>query len=523
MMNSGNAFQKPQHAAGYVRISRDPYGQEKGVTRQMEDIKELAARLGWTIIRFYVENDTSAYKKRKITLPDGSTAWRVIRPEFTRMLQDLQGGEIDGIIVYDLDRLARQPRDLEDLIDLVEAYRRPVQGVTGNIDLMTSNGRAMARVLTAMANKSSEDTARRVARARLQEANEGRTHKTRRFGRTIEGELIPEEAEVLQWAARRLIDGESWTGTAKILAAGEIQPPGGRWYVQALRYMLLNPTVAGIAVYNGAMREHNGTGTTVESYITSALKNPDGSYVMTTLDKILTVEEWETLVTVFRAGREGKQFTGVNTKKYLLSGLLRCGKAREDGTVCNHPMNGTRITDPKHAGEKIVIYRCPGPAQGGCAGVSRRAALVDKLIEDTLFGYLAKKAPREAPEPEQAAAASDEQRQLDAANARLAKLRTGYATGQVTDETFFATVPLIEAEIKKLTKAAKEAAHARPGYAPMRTVAQVRKAWDEADTAGKRAILGQYLNAIVVKPTAHGRAAFDHSAIVPKWKKIPTA
>src|SRR5689334_6330799 len=117
MLSSGNAFSRPQRAAGYVRISRDPYGQEKGVSRQIEDIKALAAKLGWTIVEIFIENDTSAYKKRKVTLPDGSTAYRVIRPEFARMLEALASGAIDGIIVYDLDRLARQPRDLEDLID----------------------------------------------------------------------------------------------------------------------------------------------------------------------------------------------------------------------------------------------------------------------------------------------------------------------------------------------------------------------------------------------------------------------
>ena len=61
-----------------------------------------------------------------------------------------------------------------------------METVTGNIDLRTSNGRAMARVLVAMANKSSEDTARRVARARLQVAQEGNgsrfTGSRRRFG-----------------------------------------------------------------------------------------------------------------------------------------------------------------------------------------------------------------------------------------------------------------------------------------------------------------------------------------------------
>jgi DNA invertase Pin-like site-specific DNA recombinase len=36
------------------------------------------------------------------------------------MLDDLEVGLIDGIVFYDMDRLARQPRDLEDLIDWVE-------------------------------------------------------------------------------------------------------------------------------------------------------------------------------------------------------------------------------------------------------------------------------------------------------------------------------------------------------------------------------------------------------------------
>ena len=43
-----------------------------------------------------------------------------IRPEWTAMLADLSSGARDGLIAFDLDRVARQPRDLEDLIDAVE-------------------------------------------------------------------------------------------------------------------------------------------------------------------------------------------------------------------------------------------------------------------------------------------------------------------------------------------------------------------------------------------------------------------
>lgn len=522
MMSSGNAFAKPQRAAGYVRISKDPYGMEKGVTRQMEDIRDLAARLGWSIERFYVENDTSAYRKRKVTLPDGSTGWRVIRPEFARMLTDLQSGAIDGVIVYDLDRLARQPRDLEDLIDLVEAHRCPVAGVTGTIDLMTSGGRAMARVLTAMANKSSEDTARRVARARLQEAQEGKTHRIRRFGRTEDGAVIEEEAEVLRWAARRLIDGESWAGTAKLIEQGPVRPPRGEhWYVQALRYMLLNPSVAGIAVYNGALREKGDQRATTERHIGSALKDADGAYVMTGLGPIITVQQWEALTARFAADRAGLAFTGTGTRKYLLSGLLRCGKLRADGTVCNRSLGGTMNTA---RGRKLVVYRCPGVAQGGCGGIQRTAEVLDRLIEEMLFAYLNKKAPRRTQAAPTDTPVSPQQRRLEDTHARLAHLRQSYATGETTEETFFATVPLVEARIRELTKAAKDAEAQRPSFAPIRSAAEVRAAWQQADTAGKRAILGQYLHAIVVKPaTTRGRGAFDYAAIEPKWKDTPTS
>jgi hypothetical protein len=290
--------------------------------------------------------------------------------------------------------------------------------------------------------------------------------------------------------------------------------------VATLRNILLSPTIAGIAVYNGGMRDRSDGRTAQERVMTSALKEADGTYVTTDLDPILTVEQWEALCLTFTTGRDGAEFSGVNTKRYLLSGLLRCGKPRPDGTVCNHPMSGTRI---KSGGKEVVIYRCPGPKNGGCAGVSRRAAPIDDLIEDMLFAYLAAKAPAELYEPEPDAPITQEQADLSAATARLARLSEAFAAGGVTEETFFATVPLLEATIKKLTKAAKEANGAVRGTAPLHTAEDVRARWDKADTAGRRAILGQYLNAIVVKPGVPGRGKFDHNTVDPKWKQMPTA
>ncbi|GAA1940751.1 hypothetical protein GCM10009738_12580 [Kitasatospora viridis] len=158
----------PRRPGVYLRISSDRFGLEAGVDRQLEDAEDTRSRLRWgPFAKVYKENDTSAFKKRKITRSDGSVDWVVIRPEFRRLLADLAAGVIDGVIFYDLDRLVRQPRDLEDLIDIVEHTQRPVVGATGGrMNLINDSDRHMARLMCVMALKSSEDTARRVARSK---------------------------------------------------------------------------------------------------------------------------------------------------------------------------------------------------------------------------------------------------------------------------------------------------------------------------------------------------------------------
>jgi hypothetical protein len=111
----------PQRPGAYLRISSDRFGLEAGVDRQLQDAEDTRLRLGWgEIAKIYKENDTSAFKKRKVTKSDGSVEWMVVRPVFRRLPADLAAGVIDGVVFYDLERLVRQPRDLEDLIDIVE-------------------------------------------------------------------------------------------------------------------------------------------------------------------------------------------------------------------------------------------------------------------------------------------------------------------------------------------------------------------------------------------------------------------
>ena len=516
---------KPQRAGGYVRISNDPYGLERGVTRQTEDIYEKAVQLGWTITKIYPENDTSAYRKKKITLADGTVVWRVIRPQFRQMLQDLFTGVIDGVIVYDQDRLLRQPRDLEDLIDIVEAVQRPVTGITSSINLMTSDGRAMARVMAAIALKASEDSARRVTRAHLQDALDGYARVQRRFGVDAEGNPIEAEAQAAETAARIALATGKWYQATKYLERESGQTPveGGHWHANSVRNMLLNPSIAGISVYRGTMRvgDVNGKMNAADPQA-DAVRDAEGEYVRTGQPETIPVDLWEALCIMARESHEGKTRGEVRAKKYLLSGLLRCGNLRKDGAMCGRSLHGTIVKQPTKADpeRRVVLYRCSGIAQGGCSGVARRADKTDEFIEELFFKFLETKAPKttipaQEAEPQAVKAAKA---RLAIVQERLTDLRKRYTDGDpnLSAESYYATLPDLEHSVREAQTKLNEVKRGTPAQFSAQDVAEE---WRGADVDGKRMILARYLAAIEMGPSkARGRAPFETTSIRPIWK-----
>lgn len=240
----------------YVRISRDPSQTERGVRNQEKDCRELAERHGWNVGEVYRENDTSAFRRRVVTLPDGRKAHRVVRPEFRRLLEDIEGGRIDGFVAYDLDRVARDPRDLEDLIDLKESSDAIVQSVTGSLRLENDSDITSARMMVAVANKSSRDTARRVRDAARHRSQAGHYHGGTNppFGYQVireEGQrarLVPHpaRAKLVHEAAERILAGDSLYGVCNDWNdRGITTSTGSHWRSKTLRNALTNRGILG--------------------------------------------------------------------------------------------------------------------------------------------------------------------------------------------------------------------------------------------------------------------------------------
>jgi DNA invertase Pin-like site-specific DNA recombinase len=330
----------PTSAIALVRISADPDGRAVGVGRQEEDCRALAIRLGWTIGEVVVENDTSAYSTKATTDADGLPTRTTKRPEFRRALKMLHAGKSDGLIVYDIDRLARQPRDLEALIDLAEVHGTPVQAVTGSLDVSNSAGRAMARVLMAMANKSSEDTGRRVARAARQRAEQGtpKSDGFRPYGYDRDMVIIPAEADIIREVAERILLGDAIRSICTDLNARNVPTArGGSWYTSAVKSIVTKPTVAAARAYQGDVVA-------------------DGSW-----EPILDRDTWVTVCGVIDRKRSASAIRDT-AGKHLLSGIATCGPC------------GARLyvgTDRRG----VQMYRCVS-----CHRVSRKKEWLDEYV-----------------------------------------------------------------------------------------------------------------------------------------------
>jgi site-specific DNA recombinase len=491
----------------YVRISDDRDGEAKGVGRQEEDGRERVAQRGGTVTELYAENDTSAFKKRRVTLRDDEgqdyVAYRVIRPVFQRMIRDLREGRIDGAMVYDLDRLARDQRDLEDCVEMVEHFGRVVESTTpGQVDLTNSNGITMARVLVAMANKSSADTARRTERAHYQAALEGQPVGGRRpFGWNDDKRTLSErEAEMIRDAVARILSGQKLHTVAQLWNESGMPTPRGKavWRRSTLIEILTNARLCGLRTYHDEV-----------------MIGRDGKPVVGQWEPIITEAEWtEVCARLTRKSERPNRATpaGGTGRKYLWSGILRCGKPTANGTPCGTKLYGY----PRPYGKPGFSYACPPKSDGGCGGLSVSGLHVDEFLEELVLSALD-------------SLATDGGEPVTDIWGRAGDLMRARAVVKKVEEMFLdPDADMERAEYLRLRDEAKSKVSALEDERAEWMAAQAkakspardwRGEWEGMTISQKHtAIAAAKLTAVIVKPSAaRGRNTFDPNRLDPVW------
>ena len=458
----------------YARISHDPEGDQLGVNRQVADCHALAERRGWPVAEVYVDDDRSAYSGR-------------VRPHYRRMLDDIRAGSVDAVVVWHLDRLHRQPKELEEFFEVCDAARlSALASVTGDTDLATHDGRFLARILGAVARKESDDKSRRITRKHLELAQAGKPTGggSRPFGYRADRRTVdPTEAAVVREAAARIRAGDSLRAVASDWnERGVATVGGGQWTPHVLKRMLIGARLS-------AQREYKG------EIVAPGHWQP-----------ILTPQETAHLRAILG---NPERLTRRTVRRYLLSGgLLRCGHC-DAALVARPRTDGTRR------------YVCAkGPGLAGCGRTAVLSEPVEELIaEAVLFRLdtpeLAAMLAGAAREDAETAAAQDS---LAADQAQLNELATAYGEKQITfPEYLSARKPIetrIEAGKRRLSRLTRSAAIDQ--YVGQSDA--LRTSWRDLPLTRQRAIIAAVLDRAVVRPARRGRTTFDPDRIEPVWR-----
>ncbi|MGL5827782.1 MAG: recombinase family protein [Nocardioides sp.] len=229
-------------AAIYLRVSIDATGEELAVRRQREDALKIIQARGWVLSGEYVDNSISASDSRRQ------------RPGYDALCRAYEDGRFDALITWDLDRLTRQPRQLEDWIDRAEERGLQLVTANGEADLSTDGGRMYARIKLAVAKAEVERKSTRQRRAQEQRAQLGKPAKgIRPTGYALDGTVIESEATIIRFIFDRFTSGDTLKGIATDLEQDGVPTRrGGRWSSSSVSSILRNARYAGRSVYKGA-------------------------------------------------------------------------------------------------------------------------------------------------------------------------------------------------------------------------------------------------------------------------------
>lgn len=209
---------------GYTRVSGASQTDKDGPIRQREGIEKFARDTGAQIIHIFSETISGTV--------DGMN-----RPEFVLMLELAKEREVTGIVVENLDRLARDLIVSELLIQelkkrglkLYAVHNGPVDQVSCEAD---PSRKLIRQIMTALAeyNKSMLVLKLSAAKQRIK-LKQGFCDGKKPYGHSPEGKAILELIVNLRGS------GMSWRGVAKALTDGEIKKRHGtmKWTADEAR------------------------------------------------------------------------------------------------------------------------------------------------------------------------------------------------------------------------------------------------------------------------------------------------
>ncbi|MBQ0984295.1 recombinase family protein [Streptomyces sp. F63] len=465
---------------GYVRISKAT-DESTSIERQREIITATCRARGWALAEIVEDADVSATKTR------------LDRPGLDRVRDAVRAGQVDVVMVWRIDRIARSVSDLASLTDEWANTGKGVSLVSATepFDMTTSTGRMLLQLLGVFAEFEAATIRDRVRSARAAVVKAGRyPGGAAPYGyRVVDNrdgpgkmlEVDPVEAAYVRKAADMILGGSStYAATAALNAAGSKPRKAAAWSLTSLRIVLTQDATLGYMTHH------------------KKLVRDDNGFPVQVWEPLLPLEDVERLRALLKPtktpGGERKRRT-----RLLSGGLLRCVTC--GGSLRVNQTGGTKPT---------VRYGCFGKSDGnGCErGVSIVADRIEEHVEaeflSTVGGLEVVEVRETVREVANLAAVESA---IKAATAELAD------ADEDEEDELMSHLRTLKARRRELAAQPSE-----PVVKLIPTGQTFQEAWDERDTDGRRALLGSALDHIVIRPGVRGRRGIDAGRVDIHWR-----
>lgn len=325
----------------YIRVSTQEQAKDGySIDEQRERLTKYADAQGWVVYRVYSDPGFSGGSLR--------------RPAMEQLIQDVQAGLMNKVVVYKLDRLSRSQKDTLYLIeDVFLQHGVDFVSMTENFDTGTPLGRAMIGILSVFAQLEREQIKERMSMGREGRAKSGLFHGSTKVPigyRYQDGVLVvdPYEARIVRRCFQEFVEGRSvYRITADLKAEGAASSYGPLTR-NTIQYLLHNQTYVGDIKHNGQVFE--------------------GQH-----EAIVDRKTYELAQRRFQKGREADLGYNFTHRTTLVAGLCYCG-------VCGRKMRVVFAPPRKKDGVRLRYIACPDKKKTGCTNTPTRLETIEGYV-----------------------------------------------------------------------------------------------------------------------------------------------
>ena len=357
---------KQKRVGIYVRVSTEIQSTEGySIDGQINQIREYCDFNNFVVVDVYADRGISGKSMN--------------RPELQRLLKDANEGQIDSVMVYKTNRLARNTSDLLKIVEDLHKQNVEFFSLSERMEVNTSSGKLMLQILASFSEFERNNIVENVFMGQTRRAQEGyyQGNLPLGYGKIPDNKhelmINQHEANIVKYIFESYAKGHGYRKIANALNhKGYVTKKNKPFSIGSVTYILSNPFYIGkiqFAKYKD-WNEKRRKGLNDNPVIANGKHSP-----------IISQELWDKVQARKKQVSKKPQVHGKGTN--ILTGLISCPK-------CSASMSASTTTNTLKDGTKkrIRYYSCSNFRNKGskvCSANSVRADVIEKYVMDQIL------------------------------------------------------------------------------------------------------------------------------------------